>query len=284
MTEIAKSASLPLAMEKFLPMEKTSLGRRFWLANRTMILVFSGLVFFFIFWEIEATTLKWVEPYFIPPISKIMRAAWVNIVSGEIPMELVWSLQNFVVGYSIAAAIAIPLGLAMGSFPVVNRLLSPYVWIMYSMPRIAFLPIVIIALGFGRGPKVLFIALASFFQIVIPTIAGVLTVSPSLLKVGRLFGGSRLQVYRKIVLPYAMNFIVTGMRLAARTGMMVMYSTEMYGSPRGIASYVVKQAEFFHFDGAFAGLLVLIVLALTLTSVIDIADTRLRPWKGAVAF
>lgn len=284
MADIAKAVSLPVAMEKFLPMEKASLGRRFWQANRTLLLVFTGLVFFFIFWEIEATTLRWVEPYFIPPLSKIMRAAWVNIVSGEIPMELVWSLQNFVVGYFIAAAIAIPLGLAMGSFPVVNRLLSPYVWIMYSMPRIAFLPIVIIALGFGREPKVLFISLACFFQIVIPTIAGVMTVSPSLLKVGRLFGGSRVQVYRKIVLPYAMNFIVTGMRLAARTGMMVMYSTEMYGSPRGIASYVVKQAEFFHFDGAFAGLLVLIVLALTLTSVIDIADTRLRPWKGAVAF
>jgi len=272
------------AMEKFLPLERASFLRRFWAANGTLIIVIAGIILFMLFWEWEATTLKIIEPYFIPPVSKILQELKINVLNGDIPYQMMFSLRNYVIGYAIGVGIAIPLGLIMGTFKVVNRLLSPYVWIMFVMPRIAFLPIVIMALGFGPEAKILFISLGCFFQVVIPTIAGVLTVSPSLVKVGRLFGGSRVQVYRKVVLPYALNFIITGMRLAARSGMMIMYSTEMFGAKNGIATWVILQADLFHMDAAFAGLMALVFLAVTLVSVIDVLDNKLRPWKSEVSF
>jgi len=152
------------------------------------------------------------------------------------------------------------------------------------MPRIAFLPIVIIALGFGPEAKILFIFISCFFPIIINTIAGVQTVSPSLVKVGRLFGGSRLLIYRKIILPYAINFVLTGMRIAARTGLVVMYATEIFGSPAGLGSYVVRQSELFNMSGAFAGVLVLVITSITVLSVFDFLDNLARPWKSEVAF
>lgn len=284
MSEIAIPKPASPAPEKFLPLEDVSFFRRFWAANSSRMLVLLSIVLLGLFWEWEARYLKIVEPYFIPPLSTILEALWENILNMEIPRELAWSLRNYVVGYGIGASIAIPLGLAMGSFPIVNRLLSPYVWILFVLPRIAFLPIVIIAMGFGPETKILFISLACFFQIVIPTIAGVVTVPASLLKVGRLFGGSRVQIYRKVVFPYALNFIITGMRLAARTGMMVMYSTEMFGSIRGIGTFVITRAQLFEMEAAFAGLFCLTVLAVTTVSVIDMLDDRLRPWKSEVSF
>jgi ABC-type nitrate/sulfonate/bicarbonate transport system permease component len=284
MSESAASVMDSSAPEKFLPLERGSLPRRFWDRWGTLVLVLSGILLFMLFWQWEATSLKFIEPYFIPPISNILRELKINLLNGDIPQQMLFSLRNYVIGYAIGVGIAIPLGLVMGTFKIVNRLLSPYVWILFVTPRIAFLPIAIIALGFGPEAKIIFIAMGCFFQVVIPTIAGVITVSPSLVKVGRLFGGSRVQVYRKVVLPYALNFIITGMRLAARSGMMIMYSTEMFGAKNGIATYVILQADLFHMDAAFAGLISLIFLAVTTVSVIDILDNRLRPWKSEVSF
>ncbi len=284
MSEIATPTMEPSAPEKFMPLERASFLRRLWAGYGTLILVITGIILFTLFWEWEATTLKFIEPFFIPPISDILEQLKINVLNGDIPVQMGYSLRNYVIGYAIGVGIAIPLGLVMGTFQVVNRLLSPYLWILFVTPRIAFLPIAIIALGFGPEAKIIFIAMGCFFQVVIPTIAGVITVSPSLVKVGRLFGGSRIQVYRKVVLPYALNFIITGMRLAARSGMMIMYSTEMFGAKNGIATYVILQADLFRMEAAFAGLISLIFLAVTLVSVIDILDNRLRPWKSEVSF
>jgi NitT/TauT family transport system permease protein len=272
------------APEKFLPLERISIFRRFWANYSAAILTISAMVVVGVLWEIEARYLQLVPTYMIPPMSKILSKLWTDTINGVIPEQLVWSLKNYLIGYAIGAGIAIPLGLAMGTFRFLNKLLSPYVWILYVLPRIALLPIAIIALGFGPEAKIIFIAMACFFQVIIPTVAGVVTVPASLLKVGRLFGGSRVQVYRKVVLPYALNFIITGLRLAARTGLMVMYSTELFGSVRGIATYSIKESNLFHSDGVFAGLIVVTILAVSLVSAIDFLDEKLRPWKSEVSF
>jgi NitT/TauT family transport system permease protein len=261
-----------------------SIFRRLWASYSGTILVIASLVFVGVLWEIEARYIQIVEPYFIPPMSEILAKLWEDTLNMKIPTELAWSLRNYVIGYLIGSVLAIPLGLAMGTFRPLRKLLSPYVWLLYVMPRIAFLPIVIIAMGFGPEAKILFIAMACFFQVLLPTIQGVITVPASLVKVGRLFGGSRLLVYRKVVLPYALNFIVTGLRLAARTGLMVMYSTEMFGSIHGLGTYTSASATKLPMEGAFAGLIVITVLAVTLVSAIELLDEKLRPWKNEVAF
>jgi NitT/TauT family transport system permease protein len=283
MSDIAIPADTSVP-EKFLPLEKETLLKQFWMKSRVAILSLLGIVLFLLFWEIEARYLKWVQPFFIPPISSIAEEGWKSIINLDIPKNLIWSFRNFLIGYAIAIGVAVPLGLAMGSFRIVNRLLSPYLWIGFVMPRIAFLPIVIIALGFGPEAKILFIFISCFFPIILNTIAGVQTVSPSLVKVGRLFGGSKVAIYRKIILPYAINFVLTGMRIAARTGLVVMYATEIFGSPAGLGSYVVRQSELFNMSGAFAGVLVLVATSITVLSIFDYLDNLFRPWKSEVAF
>ncbi|OGO19456.1 MAG: hypothetical protein A2Z14_04220 [Chloroflexi bacterium RBG_16_48_8] len=283
MSDTAIPAMDPSVPNKFLPFEDVSFLKRFWVSNRTALLFIIGIAVFLLFWEWEARYLKIVEPFFIPPISEILAALKENLLNGEIPKEMAWSLRNWAGGWLIGAGLGIPLGLTLGSFPILNKILSPYLWILWVTPRIAFLPIVIMALGFGPETKILFISISCFFQVVVPTTAGVLTVKPSYVRVGRLFGGSRIQVYRKIVLPYALNFIVTGLRLAARSGMMVMYSTEMFGSAYGIGTWVILQSELFYMEAAFAGLICLIIVSVSIIALIDFIDNRMRPWKSEVS-
>jgi ABC-type nitrate/sulfonate/bicarbonate transport system permease component len=270
--------------EKFLELEKKGIFQRIWENYRAGIIAVIGIVIFFILWDVVQKYFPIVEPFFIPPASEVLKVLWKDIANGVIPGELAWSLRNYVIGYLIATATAIPLGLAMGSVPAIYRILSPYLWIGFVMPRIAFLPIVIIALGFGPEAKILFISISCFFPIIINTIAGVQTVSPSLVKVGRLFGGSRIQIYRKIIFPYAINFVLTGMRIAARTGLVVMYATEIFGSPAGIGAYVIEQSDVFVMEAAFAGLIVLVAAALTILTIFDYIDGLARPWRSEVSF
>jgi ABC-type nitrate/sulfonate/bicarbonate transport system permease component len=270
--------------EKFLELEKKGFFQRVWENYRAGIIAIIGIVIFFILWDVIQKYSPIVEPFFIPPASEVLKVLWKDIANGVIPSELAWSLRNYAIGYAIATVTAIPLGLAMGSVPAIYRILSPYLWIGFVMPRIAFLPIVIIALGFGPEAKILFISISCFFPIIINTIAGVQTVSPSLVKVGRLFGGSRVQIYRKVIFPYAINFVLTGMRIAARTGLVVMYATEIFGSPAGIGAYVIEQSDVFVMEAAFAGLIVLVAAALTILTIFDYIDGLARPWRSEVSF
>ncbi len=272
------------APEKFLPFEEATFLRRFWVRYRSGILSISGIILFLLIWEVEQRYVGIIQPYFIPPFFDVAEEWWKGMVNLEIPLNLAWSFRNYVIGYAIATSLAIPLGLAMGSFPWVNRLLSPYLWIGFVLPRLAFLPIVIIALGFGPEAKILFITISCFFPIILNTIAGVQTVSPSLVKVGRLFGGNRIQIYRKIIFPYAINFVLTGMRIAARTGLVVMYATEIFGAPSGLGYWVIIQSDLFNMAGAFAGVFTLVITAITVLTLFDFIDGLARPWKSEVAF
>jgi ABC-type nitrate/sulfonate/bicarbonate transport system permease component len=264
--------------------EVGSIFQRIWTRYRAGIVAIIGIISFFISWEVVQTYFPIIEPFFIPPASDVLKVLWEDIANGILPSELAWSLRNYAFGYLIATVTAVPLGLAMGSFSVINRILSPYLWIGFVMPRMAFLPVVIISLGFGPEAKILFISISCFFPIIINTIAGVQTVSPSLVKVGRLFGGTRLQIYRKVIFPYAINFVLTGMRIAARTGLVVMYATEIFGSPAGIGAYVIEKSDIFVMEGAFAGLIVLVVTALTILTLFDFIDGLARPWRSEVSF
>jgi ABC-type nitrate/sulfonate/bicarbonate transport system permease component len=284
MTEYVPQAPEKAPPEKFLELEKKSFWERLWKNYRAGIVALLGILLFFILWEVVQTYAPFIDPFIIPTASDVLEVLWQDIINGVLPSELAWSLRNYAAGYLIATATAIPIGLAMGSIPIVNRILSPYLWIGFVMPRIAFLPIVIIALGFGPEAKILFISISCFFPIIINTIAGVQTVSPSLIKVGRLFGGTRLQVYRKIIFPYAINFVLTGMRIAARTGLVVMYATEIFGSPAGIGAYVIEKSDVFVMEGAFAGLIVIVVTALVILTLFDYIDGLARPWRSEVSF
>ena len=284
MSDLPTPSSDTPTMEKFLPLEETAFFQRFWIHYRTGIIALTGIFLFFILWDLAQKYFPIVEPFFIPPASDVLRVLWQDIANGVLPSELAWSLRNYAIGYVIATVTAVPIGLAMGSIPVINRILSPYLWIGFVLPRLAFLPIVIIALGFGPEGKILFISISCFFPIIINTIAGVKTVSPSLVKVGRLFGGTRLQIYRKVIFPYAINFVLTGMRIAARTGLVVMYATEIFGSPSGIGAYVIEQADVFVMEGAFAGLILLVATALIILTLFDFIDGLARPWRSEVSF
>jgi ABC-type nitrate/sulfonate/bicarbonate transport system permease component len=149
-----------------------------------------------------------------PVPSRVVAAALQLIASGDLPAAIAQSLGRVFAGFAIAAAIAIPLGLAMGSSRGVERNVDPLVESFRPIAAIAILPLAILWLGTGTPAAVLIVAYAAFFPMVINTVAGAKRVNPTLLRAAATMGLSRFKVIRTVVVPAALPSIGVGLRIS----------------------------------------------------------------------
>jgi ABC-type nitrate/sulfonate/bicarbonate transport system permease component len=148
-----------------------------------------------------------------PLPTHVVTAALALIASGDLLAGIAQSLQRVFLGFAAAAAIAVPLGLAMGYSRAIERNMDPLVESFRPIAAIAILPLAILWLGTGTGAAVLIVAYAAFFPIVINTIAGAKRVDPTLLRAAATMGLSRLATLRTVVVPAALPAIGVGLRI-----------------------------------------------------------------------
>lgn len=150
----------------------------------------------------------------MPVPTRVVGAAVDLIGSGELPMAIVQSLARVFAGFFLAAIVAIPLGLAMGTSRAVERNVDPLVESFRPIAAIAILPLAILWFGTGTSASVLIVAYAAFFPIVVNTVAGVKRVNPTLLRAAATMGLSRVTTVRTVVVPGALPSIGVGLRIA----------------------------------------------------------------------
>jgi NitT/TauT family transport system permease protein len=147
--------------------------------------------------------------------------------------------------------------------------------------QIAIQPIIIVILGFGNVSKVFLIFLMTFFPIMVNVLAGTATVDPVLIKAGRLFGADRRQLFTKIVVPFTLPWIMTGIRLASRRGLIAVIISEIFGSVRGLAYYIIRKAEVFESQKSFAAIFILMIISLIIINGMAWIEQKATPWRVA---
>ncbi|HMQ34415.1 MAG TPA: ABC transporter permease [Chloroflexaceae bacterium] len=269
-------------VQRVQPLPQDKALQSLWAWVKQPILIVAGLLVFLAFWEWQQTAVQRIPALFIPPPSAIFVSLVENTLNGRIPSALAWSMRNLAIGFVLAALLAIPTAFVMGSVPLVRRILEPYMWLLYSTPRIAFLPIIIVALGFGPESKVLVLFLSCLFPLLINTLAGVETVDAALIKAGRVFGATRLQLYTKIIFPFVLPFIMSGLRISIARGLVVVYVSEIYGSINGIGKLIIDATALYNTPLAFACLMVLLIISLVLVFGLSALERRVMPWMQEV--
>jgi ABC-type nitrate/sulfonate/bicarbonate transport system permease component len=164
-----------------------------------------------VIWQIGGTTLG--NPR-TPVPTRVASAGLQLVESGDLPLALVQSLGRVFAGFAIAALIAIPLGLAMGTSRAIERNVDPLVESFRPIAAIAILPLAILWLGTGTPAAVSIVAYAAFFPIVVNTVAGAKRVNPTLLRAAATMGLSRVTTIRAVVVPGTLPSIGVGMRIA----------------------------------------------------------------------
>ncbi len=255
---------------------------RFYLIQEKKILGAAAVIAFLTAWELCGNTLQLINPLFMSAPSFVFKAAYQMFASGEIYNDLYVSGIEFVWGYILSVVVAVPFGIAMGWYKRFAYVCDPFVNAMNATPRIALLPLVIIWLGIGIISKVGIIFLGAVFPLLINTRDGVKTTPVNLLTAARSFGASEWQIFKSVVLPSTVPFILTGLRLAVGRALIGVMVGELYAATAGIGFMITVAGATFQTDKVFVGVLIFAISGMTLTAVIDRYERRFDKWRPKV--
>jgi sulfonate transport system permease protein len=216
---------------------------------------------------------------FTTPV-KVARAAVVMIGSGELWHFLWPSLVVLGLGLVLAAIAGIAIGLLFARFWVLDVALGVYITFLYSTPTVALVPLIVLWAGYETTAKVVILFLFAFFPMAINTYQGVKNVDERLIEVGQAFRCSEGQLWANIVLPGALPFIVTGLRLAVGRGLIGMVLADLYTAVSGIGYLIVRTAGTYQVDRMFVPIVTLGILGVTLTALLRVLEIKVAPWTA----
>ncbi len=273
--------------------------KRFYLAHERAILGAAGIIIFLILWEgfergwwaellqplLGAQALRFqLKPIFISSPTRIARTAFqMFFVTGAIWRDLGWSSLEFVLGLTLAFLIGIPLGLAAGWYRRFAYAVEPFITALNATPQVAFLPLLILWVGTGLALRVLIIVLLAVLPIAINALAAVRTVDARLVRVARSFSANEALMFRSIIVPSAVPFLLAGARLAIGRGMIGIVVGEIYGSAAGIGAMMNQAGSRFETDKVFVGVLTIAAAGVALVELIRHIERRVEAWRPQVA-
>ena len=256
-----------------------SVSRSRWAPFRSLLITIANLTVFFTIWQLIAMA-EVINPLFFPKATEMFSAIYNGFADGIIGPELWHSVQNFLIGLAIAAVIGIPLGLLMGGVKIVDLILSPYVWAMAALPRVALIPLLILILGFGNSMQLTIIVLSAVFPMMVNCMEGVKTVDPSLIRAGRVFGTNGPQMYFKVILPFTLPFVISGINQGIARGLVGMLIGELLGGGgQGLGFLLDRAGDQFDAPMLYGTLVILAVLSVGLVQGMRWVERRAAPWR-----
>ena len=213
-----------------------------------------------------------------PPTGVLNRLVELT-VSGELPRALGGALQHMALGFLIACAIAIPIGMLMGRVRLINDLLDPIVNLVYAVPSVAWAPFIMIWFGLFFEARVALVVMMCTFDMIIVTSAGAQNADRKLLNVGRSFGASGWQRFRLILLPESLPFLFTALRIGAVRAVNAMITAELFLAAVNLGQ-IMKQAAVRLDSAAVLGVLaVLCMIGLVLQEILLLIERRICVWR-----
>jgi NitT/TauT family transport system permease protein len=220
-----------------------------------------------------------IDPMFISSPSRILAAAADLVRSGELWPDAAVSASEFVWGYLGAICVAIPLGLVIGWYRRAQYLVQPFIDVLNAVPRITFLPILVLWFGIGLWSKIAVVFLGAVVPVTIATYSGVRTNEARFLRVARSFGASPFKLFTSIILPGTVPFIFTGLKYGAGRSLLGVVVGELYASTAGIGHMIADAGNTLQTDVVFVGVLIFTITGLAINAVLDRIERHFNRWR-----
>lgn len=217
----------------------------------------------------------------VPSPLATLDAAQRLIAEGRLLSAFGSSLAVYLSGYTLAVICALPIGVLMGGFRVLGKTLEVYVFALAATPRVAFIPLIIVVLGLGADAKIFIIFLGALMPILVNTYSGVMAVDEELVEMARSVGTSRQRIFVSIVLPSAVPFVVTGMRLGATIGLINTVVAELYTAVSGLGGLLAIYGNTFRMAEYFVVVITLAIVGVVVTEALRHLEMRLTRWRRA---
>ena len=255
---------------------------RFYLNQEKKILGTIAVVLFLIVWELVGNVYQLINPMFMSAPSLIAKAGVELFRSGEIWNDLYVSGVEFAWGFALSVVVGIPFGIGIGWYKKMAYIFDPFINAMNATPRVALLPLIIIWLGIGILSKIGIIFIGAVFPLMINTRDGVKTTPITLVDAARSFGASQWQIFKSVVVPSTVPFVLTGLRLAVGRALIGVFVGELYAATAGIGFMITVAGATFQTDKVFVGILIFIITGLVVTDILDRIERRFDEWRPKV--
>ncbi|MBE9225485.1 ABC transporter permease [Phormidium sp. LEGE 05292] len=209
------------------------------------------------------TTFGNIDPKFLPSPAKVMEAFGRLWSTRELLKDTVASLWRVGVGFILAAAFSIPIGVLMGSFASIRALLEPLFGLMRYMPAPAFIPLLILYLGIGEEPKITLIFIGVFFFNSLMVMDTVKFVSKDLIEATYILGGDRKQALLQVIFPHVLPGIIDACRINLAAAWQLVIVSELIAATEGLGRRISVAGRFLRTDEIFVGLIVIGVIGLS---------------------
>ncbi len=237
-----------------------------------------GLIGVLLLWQVASLLI--VENLFISSPALVWRAAQQQLASGQLMADTLVSLSEVSVGFGMAVLVAVPLGLAMGRYRLVEYAFDPFIWFFYCAPIIVFYPILIMWFGLGRGTIIALTFLFATFPIIANTVTGVKQVDPILIRAARAFRASELQIFGQVILPASIPAIAAGLRLGIGRALIGTVVGEFFGANAGLGFRIAIYGTEMNISNMFVPVVVVMVIGVSLIQGLRLIEDRLERWRS----
>lgn len=216
----------------------------------------------------------------VPRPIAVLRLFAEMLLSGELLLHSSASLMRLIIGISFALLAGIPLGILAGTRKWGKRLLAPLVYILYPLPKIAFLPVFMVLFGLGNLSKILLLFSVVFFQIILAARDGVKNLPVSYLRVADLHKLNKRDRFFMLYLPSTLPGIFSALRISTGIGMAVLFYAENYAARFGLGYFIMNHWVMIDYPGMFAGILMLGLTVSVLLLFFDLLEKKICPWNS----
>jgi NitT/TauT family transport system permease protein len=237
---------------------------------------------FLALWELCGRNGWFVKPQFLPPFTKVVGVLADLLVSGDVWKHASVSLTRAIIGFAIGLCVAIPLGLALGWNKRLEMFLNPLLQTFRNMPILALFPVFIMFFGIGELSKTVIIIWAVSWPTLLNTISGVKSVDPQLIKASRSMGTKSLRLFATVVLPAALPFIFTGVRLSASNSILVLVAAEMIGASKGLGYALYFYQMNMMVPQMYGYLIIMAIIGVTLNGTLELIEKRSFRWRKSI--
>lgn len=246
-------------------------------SNRTRWIRLSSILFVVVGWELAG---RQANPLFMSYPTAILEAATHLIATGELQRAFMESMTTLLGGFITASLLGILGGLAIGRYRDVEAATDWVVNALYATPLVAVVPLVTLWFGLGFEAKLLIVIKITIFPVLINTAAGVRNVPPALIELGNAFCANERQIFTKIILPSAVPYMMTGLRLGIGRALIGMVVAEFFTAITGLGAMIVTYSNRYDTAAMFVPIFVLMLLGILLTFGVRKLEDKIAPWKA----
>lgn len=220
-----------------------------------------------------------IRSYILPTPSAVGKALASDLLGGTLWRHVLTTLLEILLGWVLGSAVGFLLGVGLIQSAFLEAALTPYIVALQAVPKVALAPVIVVAIGYGEGSKIVIAALVSFFPILVNTMVGIRGADEQQIELMRALRASRLQILRWVQLPGAMPTIFAGLEVAVVFSVVGAIIGEFTGASRGLG-YLIEQRSFaMDQAGVFSTLIILSVMGLVLDLLVRYAGRRVVYWQ-----